>query len=612
MPVLQYESIKRNLRPIIDLVPDPFWWGSFIIGYIKVIAFMGLTTSWNNSWEFYFVNNYAVSSVIALCFTLLFFSAPLLFKGRSRLWVTWVFSAILAFLLFADLVYYRGYGDFLTFHLIAQLANLEDLGGSIVSLIYLPDALFFIDCLVGLLLLIVKRELGKEIRRQTPWFLLICVLAVGFIYSAHYRYDRVENGQNQIVFRICWTPTDTMRNLSPVGYHFYEGYVYFKENQVIELTPEQEEEIENWYVQHQEDSPADQYQGIFAGQNLILLQVESLENFVINQSYNGQEITPTLNRLLQDSIYFPNFYEQVWNGTTSDAELLTNASVYPVRRGSTFFRYPLNEYNSLPKLLAEKGYTTQASHPDNAGYWNWVQALSAMGFANTLDITDFVMDEKIGLGLSDGSYLRQMLPILEQSGQPFYDFIITMTSHGPFDLPQEYRELEIEPQLDRTKLGGYFQSIRYVDKQIGMFIESLDQKGLLDNTVIVIYGDHEGIHKYYNDELAGIQPQEDWWMANDRKVPLIIYKKDMGPKIIETTGGQIDVLPTVAYLMGIEEEKYAGTAQGRNLLTTQRDYAVLADGTFVGTSKELEDHAIKGLSLSDLIIQSNYFDQKEK
>ncbi|HHY26665.1 MAG TPA: LTA synthase family protein, partial [Desulfitobacterium dehalogenans] len=227
MSVLQYKSVKRNLRIIFDLIPDPFWWGSFIIGYIKVIAFMGLTTSWNNSWEFYFINNYALSSTLAFCFTLLFFSIPLLFKGRSRLRVTWAFGALLAFLLLADLVYYRGYGDFLTFHLVAQLANLEDLGSSILSLLYLPDVLFVIDCILALLLLVLKRESGKEIRRQIPWFLLIWVLATGFIYSAHYRYDRVENGQNHIVFRICWAPTDSMRNLSPIGYHFYDGYVYF-------------------------------------------------------------------------------------------------------------------------------------------------------------------------------------------------------------------------------------------------------------------------------------------------------------------------------------------------------------------------------------------------
>ena len=610
MSTLQYRPIQRNLHIVLEHLPDPYWWGSFIIGYIKVLVFLGLTTSWNNSWNFYFLNEYWLTKGIALCFTLIYFSIPLLFKGRSRLWSTWVLNTLLSVILLADLVYFRGYRDFLSFHLLKQLTNLEDLGGSIFSLLYLSDIIFVGDCLLGLIIILLSKKLGKGISRQLPWFLLICVLATGYIYSAHYFYDRVENGQNHIIFRICWAPTDTMRNLSPIGYHFYDGYVYFKENQVIELTPEQEEEIQHWFAQNQENSPLEEnnpYQGIFAGQNLILLQVESLENFIINQKYEGQEITPNLNRLLKNSLYFPNFYEQVWNGTTSDAELLANASVYPVRRGSTFFRYPLNEYNSLPKLLAEKGYTTQASHADNPGYWNWVQALKGIGFANTLDATDFEMDEKIGLGLSDESFLRQMLPHLEQSPQPFYNFIVTMTSHGPYDLPKEYRELEMDLQFDQTKLGGYFQSLHYTDKQIGQFIHALDEKGLLENTVIVIYGDHEGIHKYYKDELAGIQPQEEWWLENNFKVPLIIYKKGLEPKVIETTGSQIDILPTVAYLMGIEKEKYANSAMGRNLLTTQRDYAVLADGTFVGESKEYEEHARKGLNLSDLIIQSNYF-----
>lgn len=610
MSVLQYQSIKRNVRSILNLMPDPFWWGSFIMAYLKVVVFMGLTTSWNSSWKFYFENDYNLSSSIAFCFTLLFFSISLLFKGRRRLWITWTISTTLSFLLVADLVYYRGYGDFLTLHLVRQLTNLEDLGSSIVSLLYFTDIVFIIDCLLGFLLLSWKKRIGERISRQIPWFFVICVIATGYIYSAHYRYDLVENGENQIVFRICWAPTDTMRNLSPVGYHFYDSYVYFKENQEIELTLDQEEEIQKWYAQNQEVTPTDDLKGVFSGQNLILLQVESLENFVINQRYNSQEITPTLNRLLNDSIYFPNFYEQVWNGTTSDAELLANASVYPVRRGSTFFRYPLNEYNSLPKLLSEKGYTTQASHPDNAGYWNWVEALTAMGYSSTLDVNDFTMDEKIGLGLSDESFLRQMVPILEQSQQPFYDFIITMTSHGPYDLPIEYRELEIDLHVDQTKLGGYFQSMHYTDKQIGMFLDNLDKAGLLENTVIVIYGDHGGIHKYYNNELPSIQPQEDWWMNDDHKVPLIIYKKGLDQKIISKSGGQIDILPTIAYLMGIEEEKYAYTALGRNLITTKRDYAVLADGTFIGESKELEQHAVKGLSISDLLIQSKYFDSQ--
>jgi len=612
MTAVQYRlrEITLSLIRVRDYLPDPFWVGSFILGLLKVLSFMGLTTSWNNNWAFFFSKSFSTTNLIAISFTLMYYSFALLFKGRSRLWITLVLNAILTTFLIMDLMYFRGYANFLSVYLLKQATNLDNLGNTVVSMLRLYDVIFVFDLLVSFIVLFKFKSIGKSITRQIPLFVIFAALATGYISYAHYQYDVVEKGQNHIVFRICWTPTDTMRNLSPIGYHIYDSYVYFKENQSIQLTDNQQKEIKNWYAENQEKSSDNELKGLLAGKNLILLQVESLENFVLNQSYENQEITPTLNRMLQSSIYFPNFYEQVWNGTTSDAELLANTSVYPVRRGSTFFRFPQNGYNSLPVLLEQKGYTTQAIHPDKGSYWNWKQALTSIGFDHTIDASAFNQEEQIGLGLSDGSFLRQVVPILKETKQPFYNFMITLTSHGPFDLPKAYRELKLDSNLDQTKLGGYFQSLHYTDKQIGLFLENLEKEGLLENTTVVIYGDHGGIHKYYNDELAGIQPQEEWWTNYDKKVPFIVYQKGMNPRVIESTGGQVDILPTIAYLMGIDQEKYSQTTLGRNLLTTSRDYAVLADGTFVGASADMQEHVIKGIDIADLLIQSNYFENR--
>jgi phosphoglycerol transferase MdoB-like AlkP superfamily enzyme len=597
-------SLRLRLR---EFLPDLFWCAAYIMGLLKVLAFMGITTSWNNEWQFFISRFFSVPTLVPAAFTLMYFAIALFFKGRARLWVTLGLNAFLTLFLIFDLMYFRGYSNFLSIYLFNQASNLDNLGDTVVSMLRPQDALFLVDLLLGLFFILKFKSLGKKIARQIPLVALFSVLTIGYMYYAHYQYDIVEGGQNRIVFRICWTPIDTMRNLSPIGYHIYDSYEYFKENRSIQLTEDEHKAISVWYAENQETRNADEFKGIFAGKNLILLQVESLENFVINQSYQNQEITPNLNRLLQNSIYFSNFYEQVWNGTTSDAELMSNTSVYPVRRGSTFFRFPQNEYNSLPQLMETKGYTTQAIHPDKGAYWNWRQALTAIGFDNTIDESAFVLDEKVGLGLSDGSFLRQVVPILKETKQPFYNFMITLTSHGPFDIPQEYRDLEMPESLDQTKLGGYFQSLHYTDKQIGAFLENLDKEGLLDNTVVVIYGDHGGIHKYYNDELATIQPQEDWWMNYDKKVPLIVYSKGIEPKVVETTGGQVDILPTVSYLMGINEAEYSHTSLGRNLLTTNKDYVVLADGTFVGKSSDMQEHVSKGIDISDLLVQGNYF-----
>lgn len=610
---------KSKLQKLYSFIPDSFWWVFSLGGLAKVLIFLGLTTTWNNSWYFFFFIFYKLTNLMALFFTMSYFSLALLWKGRARMWATLCLSFLLSFIVFADLLYYRSFENFLSIHLLVQTSNLEDLGSTILSLIHIYDLVFFLDILIGIFILLIKRGAGKDIKRNIPCFILILALSISFISYAHYRYDIVEKGQKYIVFRICWTPTDTMRNLSPIGYHLYDSYVYFKENRAIELTQEQEEIIQTWYQEHQEIPPEGELQGIFEGHNLLLFQVESLEGFLINQSLDGQEITPTLNSILANSIYFPNFYEQVWSGTTSDAELLANTSLYPVRRGSTFFRFPLNTYNSLPLLLKEKGYISRASHPDNPAYWNWVEALKGMGFDETLDSRDFIMEEKIGLGLSDESFLKQMIPAILEREEPFYDFIITMTSHGPFDLPKEKRELELPLELDQTKLGSYFQILHYVDKQIGRFLEELDEAGILENTIVVLYGDHGGIHKYYSQELATMQIQEDWPLSNDDllswqedigKVPFIIYKKGMDPQVIKTTGGQIDILPTMAYLMGIDYEEYNHTALGRNLITTTRDYVLLGNGTFIGESEEIMDHALQGMEVADWLIRSNYFAEK--
>ena len=291
---------------------------------------------------------------------------------------------------------------------------------------------------------------------------------------------------------------------------------------------------------------------------------------------------------------------------------MTNTSVYPIRTGATFFRFPNNTYNSLPKLLQGMGYSTLAIHGDRGSYWNWVPALTSIGFEKTMDETHFNTDEKIGLGISDGSYFKQVAPILASEKQPFYNFIVTLTSHSPFDLPDQYRKLALSEDLNKTKLGGYFQSVNYTDEQIGNFIGTLDKSGVLNNSVVVIYGDHTGVHKYYNDEVKEVQPQENWWLDDSKRIPLIIYHKGMKAREIEITGGQIDTMPTVAYLMGITEERYKNTVFGRNLLNTNQDFAVLANKQYVGKAADNEEiqEKLQGIDLADLIIRKNYFNEQ--
>jgi lipoteichoic acid synthase len=593
---------KINIKLSLDLL----WLIMLIILFVKSLVLLTYIDS------FIFLNPASIPYYI--CFIILLLSFAFLLKKRARGWFLLSLDFLLTFIMLADLWYYRGgYGTFLNLHILQEMTNLQNLGECVQSFIYPQDFLLAVDLPVLLLVIRLKRfsvlfQQERSILLFTLFFLFSSVY-ISYVPFNYYVFGKQDSRMK--IFQICWAPKQTIANLSPIGFHVYDAFNYWKECQPLPITPEETMAIKQWFADKQEHLPDNQYQGIFKGKNLLLIQVESLENIVIGNKVNSQEITPTLNRLLEESLYFSNIYEQVFNGTSSDSDFMVNTSVYPVRRGSTFFRFPKNSYNSLPKLLEQNGYQTISLHGIAGGFWNWMEAHYGIGFQTCVDKSSFNLDEVIGLGISDGSYLRQVVPMLEKLTQPFYAFTVTMSNHGPFNLPERFRELDLAPELDQTKLGGYFQSLRYTDQQIGIFLATLEEKGLLDNTVVVIYGDHGGMNKFYKDEAKTTPIPESWWEPQEyNRIPLLIYCKGMKGEEIKTLGGQIDIMPTLTYLMGIEEQKIAYTAMGRNLLKTNKNFVVLSYGDVLGTfaNEEEKNKAIKGLmEISDQIICSNYF-----
>jgi lipoteichoic acid synthase len=597
-------SVKKFLK-------DYLWISTFVCILIKTLMFIGMIFS-NNFQEVNFIKALKIIPILTayICFILLILSFLFLFKARMKFLLTVFINIAITVLMIADLWNFRAFGSFVTMHSLSQMGNLDNLGSTILSYMHIVDVLYFLDILlISIVFMVFEKKLAiiKNSKRNILAFVLVFIFSISALGFLHYMVDirKSSRFKTKYLFLNCWTPRQTMQNLSPIGYHIFDAYVYWKDCQPVRLSQQEKDDIKKWYSDKKENLPDNEYKGLFKGKNVIFIETESLENFVINQKISGQEITPNINRLLKNSLYFPNFYAQVHGGTSSDAMLLSNTSVYPIRRGTTFFRFPYTTYNSLPKLLEGIGYSTIAAEPDRGSYWNWMEALKSFGFDKCLDVSNFNASEKIGMGLSDGSFLGQLAPITLQQKNPFYLFMVTQTTHTPYDLPKQYRELNIPESINKTKLGGYFQSLKYTDKHIGIYLSNLDKEGLLDNTVVVIFGDHEGVHKFYPTEIAGVQPSESWW-SNNGQVPFIIYSKGLEGKKIETIGGEIDILPTISYLMGVDEAKYIDTAMGRNLLKTNKSFAALSPWKYVGSEKD-KASAIEGITIADKIITSDYF-----
>lgn len=324
--------------------------------------------------------------------------------------------------------------------------------------------------------------------------------------------------------------------------------------------------------------------GRYRGKNLIFIQLESFQQFLLDRKTVGQEITPFLNRLKQQSISFENIHAQYAMGHTADVELVALNSLYPMRHEVVNFTHYDKTYRALPHLLKEQGYASAAFHGHTGEYYNRVIMFQTYGFDHFFAEDHYQVTERIGLGFPDRPFLLQSADKIAQMARPFFSHLITLTSHFPFEIDQ--RGLPDDPDLS-PMLNNYFQSVHYTDQALAAFFDRLERDGTLDDTVVVLFGDHEGVPLQHVDELIawlGRDPSQRAYHDFDlRKVPFLICAGEAGsltPQTITTAGSTLDLLPTVQSLFGIERTK---VQYGCNLFVKEDDFVisrVYPDGTF--------------------------------
>jgi phosphoglycerol transferase MdoB-like AlkP superfamily enzyme len=244
------------------------------------------------------------------------------------------------------------------------------------------------------------------------------------------------------------------------------------------------------------------------------------------------------------------------------------ASLLPLDHGAAAFRYPANHYVALPRVLADRGYRTLSAVAFEPGFWNRDVMHPAYGFQRSLFEKDFRLTEQIGWGLNDRDFLQQMVPHLVALPRPFLAWLITLSLHHPFaDFPAAHKVLRLGP-LEGTSFGNYLHTMHFFDAALEDFKAALAKNGLLDDSVVVVFGDHDAgfAHDAALASLLGIGgPENDIaveaaWMQTDR-VPLFIRAPGLRG-VRATPAGQTDVAPTP--LAGIDPAMLPYV--GRNLL----------------------------------------------
>ncbi|RBP90625.1 lipoteichoic acid synthase [Cytobacillus firmus] len=543
--------------------------------------------------------------------SLLFLGFAFFFKGKRKYIALMVMYFLLSFLLFANAVYYRFFNDFITLPTLTQTQNFGDVSGSISSLLQPTDILFFLDFIVlaGLLVFKVVKVETKDLTRRRSAALIYASLAISFANLGLAETDRPE------LLTRGFDRNYIVKYLGMYNYTIYDAVQSTKASaQRVMADSSDTTEVIN-FTKSNYAEPNPKYFGKAEGMNVIYLHLESIQTFLMNYELHGEEVTPFLNSLIEEenTTYFDNFFHQTAQGKTADAEFILENSLYGLPQGSAFTTKGMNTYNAAPAILKDKGYTSAVFHGNSGSFWNRNEIYKSFGYDNFFDAGyyDLKPENMADYGLMDKPFFEQSMPYLKSLKQPFYSKFITVSHHYPYHMDQELATIEPHTTGDKS-VDNYFQTARYADEALKQFFEQLKASGLYENSVIVMYGDHYGISKNHNKAMEQVLGKEisAFDSAGLQRVPLFIRVPGMEGGVNHEFGGQIDLMPTLMHLLGIDTKQYLQF--GTDLLSEQHDDLVpFRNGDFMSPTISSVDGKFYDSTTGELLDESRFEEAKK-
>lgn len=402
------------------------------------------------------------------------------------------------------------------------------------------------------------------------------------------------------------------------------------------------------FYDNKKPQQSNSYTGIFKDKNVLFVHMESIQTFLIDLKINGTEITPNLNKLIDKSKYYSNFYPQISIGTSSDTEFTLLTSLMPSNSGTAFVSYSDRTFVSLPTLFKEKGYYTFSTHGNKGDYWNRRVMHKTLGYDDFFAKDSYEVTETTYMGISDEQFFDQLvdkIKVIDSEKEKYFGTIITLTNHTPWYDEEIFEQFKLTKTytykdklgnkvtgeanwLKDTEMGRYLISSHYADKALGKFIEDLEKEGLLDDTILVLYGDHQAklpvkqFNLLYNyDPIKDDIREEDdpKFVKYDKydnyinnKTPLIIYTGQTGIEFSgkeESVMGMYDVLPTISNLFGTSYSKYA---LGNDFYSKNEKIVIFPNGNFITNNVYYNSTEDKFIALTNKAIDTEYIERLKR
>ncbi|RVU69951.1 MULTISPECIES: LTA synthase family protein [Lactobacillus] len=483
----------------------------------------------------------------------------LFFKGRKSYWITLIIDFLLSLWLFANILYYREFSNFLSFSIIKTSGSTSDnLGKSIAGITLGSDFLAFIDLAIILILLITK-VIKIDVR---PLKLRVNLLIESLALALMGLNLTMAQADRSGLLTRTFDNNYIVKYLGINEYALYDGFKTAQTSTQMAKANVDDLKSVRKYLKLNYVKPNPAYTGVAKGKNVLVIHLESFQQFLIDYKWKGKAVTPNLNKIYhaKDTISFKNFFNQVGQGKTSDAEMMLENSLYGLQSGSAMSTYGTsNTFESAPAILHQQaGYTTAVMHGGEGSFWNRNNAYKSFGYQYFMPLSYYENKPGyyIGYGLKDKIFFAQSIKYIKRLPQPFYLKMITVTNHYPYELDKKNQSIDKTDTKDET-VDGYVQTAHYLDQAIGELMSWMKKTGLDKNTLVMFYGDHYGISGNHHKASAELLKQDsfnDFDNLNFQRVPLMFHMKGLKGKIEPTYGGEIDVLPTLLNLLGIKDK----------------------------------------------------------
>jgi arylsulfatase len=553
-----------------------------IIIYTGIILFIKMCFFYEQTIYF---SEIMQKDIVAKTFIYSMYLVTILFilKNRARFIFSNVLNLIFSTIMFADEVYYNYSSSLIS---VAQISNLqysEQISATIGDLVNIKQIFYFVDLIIVLFLVLKKFIKVEKIKRKTwkPAILYTVIMTVIFgstiqnyvSEAKECRYNKKMQLEKGTLYTFHYLDVQSNMNLKKTAKYKTKSDVADAYNNLKQ----------NYNETYDEDLY--NLKGIAEGKNVILLQLESMQNFVVGKSINGKEITPNINKFLSENIKIDNMIIQSYS-TTADSEHSAMTSLYPLENGMAFAQYSGNKYNDIFEIYKKKDYHTVYMHGNEGTFWNRQNVYNVLQVDDLDFIDSFEPDsELINNWISDESLYRQAVEKLKSVDGPFFSSIVASSSHTGFDLPgleNKYDKVSIDVgEYKDTYFGNYLEAVNYADYAFGKFIERLKQENLYDDTVIFIFGDHYGMQMHNEEMLKFIKDVDRELNIPETEINYVNVVCGMRiPGVqsqeINKVVSKLDIKPTLSYISGIEDDFSLG-----NNIFGNKYFACLNNGVIV-------------------------------